>query len=1298
MGTGRREARAMSDSSDDRGRTVGLTRVLAGVTAAVALCLMLAAAPAGAKTVWSYKYSGQFIDGTGSSKGQFKSALGGIDYWPEGQSLIVNVSGDPSIIAKFNKNGTPSKFSALNSGAGRDYIDLGSNSLGEISVDKSSNPASKGNIYGSASATGPFGFGAFSAFRSNGLPIDEFYNEPEPINGCGADAGPNGEFFHLTDSNGQTELHERDPETFDQTHVYLTEQTFSEPEICDLKIDADRNFYGFNQLGFFESEETGKWALKLPANPIADETGGTATRLPEQEQRYRLNGACCGQMVAGGENEGMHLGIDRSNNDVFLVERVSVPTFGTSRVSVYDENGGLLTQFGLPAGSYEGLSEAGGITVDPATHDVYVTNNRVYAGETRRIEKFVRDQEFTVPDTDTEQPAQPALPGEATLRGVLNPDTVETTECYFEWGSKPGLGTKAPCTEGPNHTGTDDIEVTAPIAGLTKGTKYWVKLFAKNANGVISDGGPEQFLAQSKPISTVFADNVNTDGVRLNATVDPNGGRTWYYWEYGTTDAYGSKTPEKRLRRETSTETELPTSLTQAFNVSDLIIGLQNDTEYHFRLVTRNEQGTSISDDQFIVTYAAESEPSCSNGLVRQQTGSHFLPDCRAYELASTRYSGGADVLSTIVAGKDPLVAYPDASGTLLYSLDSSIVPGATGDPTNLGPDPYVAVRGSEGWTTSYVGLPSGGMTDTGQFGSPLLEADSALQQFAFGGAGICDPCFDDGSTNIPLRRSSGVLEKGMAGELNPAADPAGEVRKRFSSDGSTFVFGADKKFEDEGNEGSVSIYTRNLQSGETQVVSTEPDGDTLTGTVAELDISADGERVLIGKQVGSPDSAGNRFYDLYMHVGDSPNSIPVVESSSGVNFAGMTADGAKVFFTTPDPLTDDGDAASDLFVADVGTSSTISRLSTGTGSTGNTNACAPVGNWNMVSGGSPCSVVAIAGGGGVAEEEGTVYFLSPELLDGTENAAEPENQPVANQPNLYAVKPGQAPEFVATIDSGNPAVVNGVQNSERHNYGDFQVTPNGRFAVFSTDRPLSGYANLGNTEVFRYESLDDQDLIECVSCNPTNQPGLTDVSLSHHGLNMTDDGRVFFTTLESFALRDTNGKRDVYQWTDGEMKLISLGLGRDDSALLSVTADGRDVFFFTRDILSRLDANGNAVKVYDAREGGGFLVENRSQPCAAADECRGPGTEQPGPQPIHTATGEGAPRQPQAAGRCAALARKAKKSSTQARKLRRRAADAASEDSARKLRKRAAKLTRQAGALKRSAKACRGSSGEGGK
>ena len=94
-----------------------------------------------------------------------------------------------------------------------------------------------------------------------------------------------------------------------------------------------------------------------------------------------------------------------------------------------------------------------------------------------------------------------------------------------------------------------------------------------------------------------------------------------------------------------------------------------------------------------------------------------------------------------------------------------------------------------------------------------------------------------------------------------------------------------------------------------------------MTGTVAGLDVSSDGSRVLVGKAV-STDAKGNTYYDLYMHIGNSPNSVQVADTTNGVLFNGMTSDGSKVFFTTADQLAGDTDTSADLYRADVGTSS----------------------------------------------------------------------------------------------------------------------------------------------------------------------------------------------------------------------------------------------------------------------------------------------------------------------------------------------------------------------------------------
>ncbi len=96
-----------------------------------------------------------------------------------------------------------------------------------------------------------------------------------------------------------------------------------------------------------------------------------------------------------------------------------------------------------------------------------------------------------------------------------------------------------------------------------------------------------------------------------------------------------------------------------------------------------------------------------------------------------------------------------------------------------------------------------------------------------------------------------------------------------------------------------------------------------MTGTgIGELDISSSGDRILFGQLV-STDSAGNRYWHLYMNVGDSAQSIDLMPGNAeGALFDGMSADGTAVYFTTPDTpsgaLGGDGDTSADIFRADV--------------------------------------------------------------------------------------------------------------------------------------------------------------------------------------------------------------------------------------------------------------------------------------------------------------------------------------------------------------------------------------------
>src|SRR5262249_22282751 len=69
---------------------------------------------------------------------------------------------------------------------------------------------------------------------------------------------------------------------------------------------------------------------------------------------------------------------------------------------------------------------------------------------------------------------------------------------------------------------------------------------------------------------------------------------------------------------------------------------------------------------------------------------------------------------------------------------------------------------------------------------------------------------------------------------------------------------------------------------------------------------------------------------------------------------------------------------------------------------------------------------------------------------------------------------------------------------------------------------------------------------------------------------------------------------------------------------------NGKDAFFFTRDVLVPSDENGGAVKIYDAREGGGFEQFPSPKPCAASDECHGAGSPTPAPPNINSLEGPG--------------------------------------------------------------------------
>jgi len=351
-----------------------------------------------------------------------------------------------------------------------------------------------------------------------------------------------------------------------------------------------------------------------------------------------------------------------------------------------------------------------------------------------------------------------------------------------------------------------------------------------------------------------------------------------------------------------------------------------------------------------------------------------------------------------------------------------------------------------------------------------------------------------------------------------------------------------------------------------------------------------------------------------------------VIAPGASVHPIGMTRTGNKVFFiTSARLLPSDTDNSSDLYMwqEDGSATGSLTLVSQGAGQ-GNSDNCNT--DWGVTG----CGVKPLepeyahlnknqaTSAPGMddlfAETSGDVYFYSPEVLDGSRPG-------IKNQRNLYVYREGVV-HLVATFEEGTEV-------------NRMQISPDGAHAAMLTASQLTSHHNDGFREMYTYDAASG--VIHCASCNPSGTPPTADVAASEGGRFMANDGRTFFSTADSLVPRDKNGKViDTYEYVDGRPQLISSGLGSKDftggSEVLSlffkpenigleaVSRSGTDVYFSTFETLVNSDLNGEFVKFYDARTGGGFPEEVNLDQCAAADECHGAGAPTPTP-PVITST-----------------------------------------------------------------------------
>ncbi len=176
----------------------------------------------------------------------------------------------------------------------------------------------------------------------------------------------------------------------------------------------------------------------------------------------------------------------------------------------------------------------------------------------------------------------------ATLNGSVAPNGQATT-VVFEYGTSTGYGAKTAAKNAGSGTGTSNT--SAAVTGLSGGTTYHFRIVATNAAGT-NTGADQTFTTSGKPaVQTGAPTAVTGTSATLTGTVNPAGHSTSWYFEFGTSTAYGTKTASQGAG-----------SSAGAHAVSVPIAALTPATTYHFRLVAGNSSGTNVGGDVILTT------------------------------------------------------------------------------------------------------------------------------------------------------------------------------------------------------------------------------------------------------------------------------------------------------------------------------------------------------------------------------------------------------------------------------------------------------------------------------------------------------------------------------------------------------------------------------------------------------------------------------------------------------------------------------------------------------------------------
>ena len=169
----------------------------------------------------------------------------------------------------------------------------------------------------------------------------------------------------------------------------------------------------------------------------------------------------------------------------------------------------------------------------------------------------------------------------------------------------------------------------------------------------VSSSPPPSALPPS--VTTGSATSLTTTSATLNGTLNPNGAATSYDFEYGTTTAYGSKSP-----------TEAGGSGTSTTSVAANLTGLSPATTYDFRLVATNANGTTDGANASFTTPSVTPVTPATQGYWETTSGGDIYSFGNAKFYGST---GNIHLNQPIVA----MASNPVGGGYWLVARDGGV-------------------------------------------------------------------------------------------------------------------------------------------------------------------------------------------------------------------------------------------------------------------------------------------------------------------------------------------------------------------------------------------------------------------------------------------------------------------------------------------------------------------------------------------------------------------------------------------------------------------------------------------------